>query len=543
MTRFFRIGGHLVLLSILILTSCKKDDSVSRASILIPKPSSIVAGKEVFTLENTTSIYVSQGNKEVFFIANYLAAKLRLASGFPLAVAADAPPENNFISLNLVSDASLGEEGYQLTVNEASVKLLANKPAGLFYGIQTLRQLLPAQIESSALQKDIEWKIPEVSIKDVPAYSWRGSMLDVARHFFSVEDVKKYIDYMALYKMNVLHLSLSNDQGWRIEIKSWPNLAIHGGSTQVGGGKGGYYTQEQYKDIVAYAQKQYITIVPEIDLPGHINAALASYGELNGGITLVPEKGRINLSTNAGEVGGKNKPTELYTGIEVGFSTLQYNQEATFRFVNDVIKELSSITPGEYIHIGGDEARVTKKEEYIKFVNKFYEIVTANGKKMIGWEEISQADIKGDIIAQHWDSPSYPKMAVEKGGKILMSPAPKVYLDMQYDSTSKLGLHWAAYIEVKDSYDWEPTSLVEGITKENIIGVETPLWTETISTMKEIEYMLFPRFPGIAEIAWSKPEGRNWEEYKVRLAAHGKRFDVMGINYYKSKQVPWEIVK
>ncbi len=529
-----------LFLLVIFLAACKKDNSTLKIDLLIPKPMAVTKGNGAFDLLHSTSIYTSQGNKEVAFIANYLADKLRPATGYPLVVSTNAIPEDNFISLDLVSDASLGEEGYQLTVDGASVKLLANKPAGLFYGIQTLRQLLPAQIEFASNQKGIEWKIPAVSIKDVPTYSWRGSMLDVARHFFSVEDVKKYIDYMALYKMNVLHLSLSNDQGWRIEIKSWPNLAIHGGSTQVGGGKGGYYTQEQYKEIVAYAQKQYITIVPEIDLPGHINAALASYGELNGGITLVPEKGRINLSTNTGEVGGKNKPTELYTGIEVGFSTLQYNQEATFRFVNDVIRELSSITPGEYIHVGGDEARVTKKEEYIKFINKFYEIVTANGKKMIGWEEISQADIKGDIIAQHWDSPSYPKMAVEKGGKVLMSPAPKVYLDMQYDSTTKLGLHWAAYIEVKDSYDWEPTTLVEGIAKENIIGVETPLWTETISTMKEIEYMLFPRFPGIAEIAWSKPEGRNWDEYKVRLAAHGKRFDVMGINYYKSKQVPWE---
>jgi hexosaminidase len=531
--------GTLILL-VIFLASCKKDSATQRADMLIPKPTAVTKGNDSFELQNTTSLYFTQGNKEVAFTALYLAEKLRFTTGFPIEIVTNANPEKDYISLSLVSDESLGDEGYKLTVDENSIKLVANKPPGLFYAVQTLRQLLPAQIESTTTQKDIEWQVPSVSIKDIPEYSWRGSMLDVARHFFSVDDVKKYIDYMALYKMNVLHLSLSNDQGWRIEIKSWPNLAIHGGSTQVGGGKGGYYTQEQYKEIVAYAQKQYITIVPEIDLPGHINAALASYGELNGGITLVPEKGRINLSTNTGELGGQNKPTELYTGIEVGFSTLQYNQKATFRFVNDVIRELSAITPGMYIHIGGDEARVTKKDEYIKFINKFYEIVTANGKKMIGWEEIAQADVKGDIIAQHWDSPDYPKMAVEKGGKVLMSPARKVYLDMQYDSTTQLGLHWAAYIEIKDSYDWEPTTLVNGIERKNIIGVETPLWTETISTLKDIEYMLFPRFPGIAEIAWSKPEGRNWEEYKVRLAAHGKRFDAMGINYYKSKQVPWD---
>jgi hexosaminidase len=528
----------LLVFVYLTMVSCGTKKS-TLADSLIPKPSSITKGRDNFKLDNTTSIYANSGNDEVIAIANYLAEKLRPATGFPFVVSAAATPEKGFISLSLLTDEALGNEGYQLEVDGNSVKLSAHKPAGLFRGVQTLRQLLPAEIEFKTTQTNTAWELPAVSINDKPEYAWRGAMLDVARHFFTVEDVKKYIDYLAAYKMNVLHLHLSDDQGWRIEIKSWPNLAIHGGSTQVGGGKGGYYTQEQYKDIVAYAQKQYITLVPEIDLPSHINSALASYGELNGGITLVPEKGRINLSTNTGEVGGKNKPTELYTGIEVGFSTLQYNQESTFRFVNDVIRELAALTPGEYVHIGGDEAHVTKKEEYIKFVNKFYEIVTANGKKMIGWEEIAQADIKGDIIAQHWASPKYPQMAVEKGGKVLMSPAQKVYLDMQYDSTTKLGLHWAAFIEVKDAYDWEPTTLVTGIGRENIIGIETPLWSETIATMGDIEYLLFPRFPGIAEIAWSKPEGRTWDEYKVRLAKHGKRFDAMGINYHKSKQVPW----
>jgi hexosaminidase len=307
----------------------------------------------------------------------------------------------------------------------------------------------------------------------------------------------------------------------------------------VGGGKGGFYTQEQYAELVAYASDRFIVVIPEIDLPSHINAALASYGELNGGITIVPEKGRVNLSTNTGAVGEKNKPTELYTGIEVGFSTLQYKQEATFRFVNDVIRELAAITPGPYIHIGGDEAHVTKKEEYIAFINKFYEIVKANGKLMIGWEEIAQADIHGDIIAQHWASPKYPQLAVEKGGKVLMSPATKVYLDMQYDSTTKLGLHWAAYIEVKDAYDWDPITLVPGVGREKIIGVEAPLWSETIANLSDIEYLLFPRILGIAEIGWSSAEGKNWDEFKVRLAAHGPRLEAKKINYYKSSSVPW----
>lgn len=524
-----------------LVSACKKENDTITIDSLIPKPSSAIKGEGDFKLTSNTSIVVPSGDKELLVIANYLAEKLRPVTGFPMPVLADKDvQEKDIIFLGLIKEKQLGEEGYKLVVDEKSITLVANQAAGLFRGVQTLRQLLPAQIESSILQEGITWIVPSVTINDTPEYAWRGSMLDVARHFFSVSDVKKYIDYIAAYKMNVLHLHLSDDQGWRIEIKSWPNLTTYGGSTQVGGGKGGFYTQEQYSDIVAYAQKQYITIVPEIDLPSHINAALASYGELNGGLTIVPKEGKIDLSTNTGVLGEKNKPTELYTGIEVGFSTLQLKQEATFRFVNDVIRELAAITPGAYIHVGGDEAHVTKKEEYIQFVNKFFDIVKANGKKMIGWEEIAQANISGDIIAQHWDSQKYAQMAVEKGGKVLMSPAKKVYLDMQYDSTSKLGLHWAAYIEVKDSYDWEPTTDVSGIARENIVGVETPLWSETITNLSEIEYLLFPRMPGIAEIAWSKPAGRNWDEYKIRLAKHGARFDAMGINYYKAKSVPWK---
>ena len=537
MNSTLRIASVLLFLLFLI-SSCKQENS------LIPKPTSVIKGGDEFKFTNTTSIVVPSGDKELLLLANYLAEKLRPATGLPLLVSADKKvQEKDIIFLGLIEEKPLGEEGYKLVTDKKSITLIANQAAGLFRGIQTLRQLLPAQIESSSLKEGIEWTVPSVTINDTPAYAWRGSMLDVARHFFSVEDVKKYIDYIAAYKMNVLHLHLSDDQGWRIEIKSWPNLTTRGGSTQVGGGKGGFYTQEQYADIVAYAQKQYITIVPEIDLPSHINAALASYGELNGGLTIVPKEGKINLSTNTGVLGEKNKPTELYTGIEVGFSTLQLKQEATFRFVNDVIRELAAITPGAYIHIGGDEAHVTKKEEYIEFINKFYDIVKANGKKMIGWEEIAQANISGDIIAQHWASQKYAQLAVEKGGMVLMSPAKKVYLDMQYDSTSKLGLHWAAYIEVKDAYDWEPTTDVSGITRENIVGVETPLWSETITNLSEIEYLLFPRMPGIAEIAWSKPDGRSWDEYKIRLAAHGSRFEAMGINYYKAKSVPWKLDK
>jgi hexosaminidase len=321
--------------------------------------------------------------------------------------------------------------------------------------------------------------------------------------------------------MNVLHLHLSDDQGWRIEIKSWPNLATYGGSTQVDGGKGGYYTQVQYADIVKYAKERYITIVPEIDMPGHTNAALASYAELN----------------------CNGKATELYTGTRVGFSTFCTGKEVTYKFIDDVVRELAALTPGPYIHIGGDESHSTKKEDYIPFINKVQDIVLSHGKQILGWDDIAIAGLKPNVVAQHWANIKNAKMAVNQGAKILMSPSTKAYLDMQYDKTTPLGLHWAAYIEVDSAYKWDPAKLVPGVGNENVLGIEAPLWTETITNMDQMEFMVFPRLPGYAEIGWTPALTRNWEEYKVRLGKQGERFKAMDINYYPSSLVPWVVVK
>jgi hexosaminidase len=523
----------------IIISSCNQFENPTDLAIqgVIPKPVSIISTGKNFPLTSKTKIFLN-GSNELLGIGNHLSGELSKTTGFIFVAEATAStPEKGNIYLVLGdADQKLGAEGYELEITKDMITVKANQPAGLFMGVQTIIQLIP---NVKAKSENDSYGIPTGTIVDYPTYAWRGSMLDVARHFFSVEDVKRYIDLISYYKMNVLHLHLSDDQGWRIEIKSWPNLTMHGGKTQVGGGKGGYYTQEQYKDIVAYAASKYITIVPEIDLPGHINSALASYGELNGGI-IVPEEGRYKgETTTQSDLGGKNKPTELYTGIEVGWSTLRIEKPETFKFVNDVIRELAEITPGPYLHIGGDEAHATKKEDYIEFINRFSEIVKANGKKMIGWEEISQANIDENAIAQHWDKPKYAQMAAEKGAQIIMSPSKRVYIDMQYDSTSKLGLHWAAYIEVDDAYNWDPATQVEGINKEQILGVETPLWSETISTMDDIEYMLFPRMPGIAEIAWSPAEGRSWDEYKVRLGNHAPFMKTRGIDFYPSTRVKW----
>ncbi len=524
------------------LGSCKKDatkEALIAFSGVIPKPLKSESHGGAFFLTAETSI-VCDDDAEVARIGQYLKSKLNPATGFDFPQTTSEYPSSNYIQLTLKGGSpDLGQEGYDLSITTDGVKLTANNAAGLFRGVQTIRQILPDKIELSSAQ-NIPWEMATGHLFDFPAYPWRGAMLDVARHFFEVEDVKRTVDLIAYYKMNTLHLHLSDDQGWRIEIKSWPNLALHGGSTQVGGGKAGYYTQEQFKEIVAYAQSRYITIIPEIELPGHINAALASYGELNGG-TVVPIEGRVvSPVANPVILDGKNKPTELYKGIDVGWSTLRLEKPATFKFVNDVLRELAALTPGPYLHIGGDEAWVTKKEDYIQFINRFKSIIEANGKHMVGWEEIGQAEVDSQVIAQFWKDRNYAMQAAEKGARILFSPSKKIYLDMKYDSTSKFGSDWAAFIEIDDAYNWDPLSELEGIEPHQVAGIEAPLWSEFLTTMDDVEFMLFPRLPGIAEVAWTPVASRSWTEYKVRLAHQGTRMKAMGIDFYKSKRVPWE---
>jgi hexosaminidase len=506
--------------AVIVLTACKEQHAPTDLTKgnFIPLPVSVEATGDVFELTKATSILVDGESEEVLRIGEYLGNKLRPSTGFDLKVSsAKGEPGNGNIFLTTVdADSTLGDEGYELIITEDLLTVAAPNPAGLFRGIQTVRQVLPDSIELHTAQNR-EWKIATGKIRDYPTYTFRSSMLDVARHFFGVDDVKRYIDLIAGYKLNTLHLHLSDDQGWRIEIKSWPNLTTHGGSTEVGGGEGGYYTQEQYKDIVGYAADRYITIIPEIDMPGHTNAALASYPELN----------------------CNGKATELYSGIEVGFSTLCVDKEVTYRFVNDVVRELSEITPGPYFHLGGDESHATKKEDFIKFVNKSQEIVLAHGKKPIGWEEIAQTTLQPGTIVQYWSNAAHATSAVQQGALIVISPAKKTYLDMSYDSTTNLGQHWASYIEVDSAYQWDPAAVAKGISQDNILGVESPLWTETLVNMEDVEFMVFPRILGHAEIGWTPASARNWDEYKVRLGKHGPRLTAKGVNFYKSKLVPW----
>lgn len=496
---------------LVIVISCQQPTPKNlNAEAVIPKPTAVVATGSSFRLEPSTVIYHASGAANT---ARFLAKTLQPATGFELKIKVLEGEPASGIVLNLQVDSELGEEGYELYVTEELVELVAQTEAGLFFGLQTIRQLLPAAIESESVTS-ADWEIATGTIRDIPEFAYRGAMLDVARHFFSVADVKQYIDYLAFFKMNALHLHLTDDQGWRIEIKSWPKLTTHGGSSEVGGGRGGFYTQEEYKDIVAYAAARHIEIIPEIDMPGHTNAALASYAELN--------------------CDGNER--ELYTGTAVGFSTLCTHKDITYQFIDDVIRELAAMTPGPYIHIGGDESHVTELEDYIPFIDRVEDIVNAHGKAMIGWDEVAQSALNHQSVIQLWSNVEFGKLAVEKGAKLIMSPAKKAYLDMQYDSTTQWGLHWAAYIEVDDGYNWDPELFTRGVDKEDILGIESPLWSETVTNMDEVEYMLFPRLAGYAEIGWTGSD-RNWDEYKTRLARFEGRFETMDINFYRSPRV------
>ncbi len=508
---------YFLILSAIVFSGYSFGQRTISSTSLIPKPVSVEDSRGYFEITAQTKLYYGEENESLKKVAVYFAELVKPATGFDLPVLPESQKTSrNSISFLIDENNEFGKEGYEIKIYPGEIILSGNSAEGVFRGIQTLRQLLPDAIEKKSVQK-VKWEIPAGKITDFPVYEYRGTMLDVCRHFFGMEDVKRYIDLMTVYKLNTLHLHLSDDQGWRIEIKSWPKLTEIGGQTQVGGGKGGYYTQEQYKELVKYAADRYITIIPEIDMPGHTNAALASYPELN----------------------CDGKARELYTGTDVGFSTLCTHKDVVYRFIDDVIRELAAITPGEYIHIGGDESHVTKMEDYIPFMEKVQGIVEKHGKKVLGWDEIAHSTLKKNTVVEYWAKDSNAIMAVEKGAKVLMAPASRTYLDMQYNKKTPLGLHWSGYVDVKKAYDWDPATLVKKIGKKDIVGLESPLWTETIKTMKDIEFMAFPRLAGHAEIGWTPFEDRSWEEYKVRLGKHAGRFEALDINFYRSKLIDW----
>ncbi|MGW1090539.1 beta-N-acetylhexosaminidase [Streptomyces sp. NPDC002596] len=489
---------------------------------IVPAPAEVKAGGSPYTITAGTKIRVDDDSGEARRIGTYLAGVLRPSTGYALPVTDRGGSDGIRLRLG-PHDSELGAEGYTLKSSHGSVTITARGPAGLFHGVQTLRQLLPADVEKNSRQAG-PWQVAGGTVTDAPRYAYRSAMLDVSRHFFSVTEVKRYIDQLALYKMNKLHLHLSDDQGWRIAIDSWPRLATYGGQTEVGGGVGGYYTKSDYKEIVRYASSRYLEVVPEIDLPGHTNAALASYAELN--------------------CNGVAPP--LYTGTSVGFSSLCAPKAITYTFVDDVVRELAALTPGKYLHIGGDEAHSTSHDDYVTFMNRAQAIVGTYGKTVVGWHQLTGATPVAGAVAQYW---GYDRTgaaerkqvadAAKNGTKLVLSPADRTYLDMKYNKDTKLGLAWAGYVEVQRSYDWNPATYLEGAPEDSILGVEAPIWSETVTNSDEVEQMAFPRLPGVAELGWSPASTHDWDAYKVRLAAQGPRFSALGIDYYRSAQVPW----
>lgn len=499
---------------------------------VIPAPTSVeIAARGRFTLNSNTAVVIdSDASAEIVSIGRRLASML--GSGAvrePRRMARAKATPNNAIRLTIDPRlADTGAEGYTLEVRGNTARLAAREAAGLFYAVQTLRQLMPVSIEHrAAIRRGLS--LPVGKITDTPRYSWRGSMLDVARHFLPPADVKRHIDIMALYKLNVLHLHLSDDQGWRIEIKSRPNLTRIGGRSEVGGGEGGYYTQAEYKDLVAYAQARYVTIVPEIDMPGHTNAALVSYPELNCAENLVD-----------------GKRPQPYTGTRVGFSVLCHTKESTYTFVEDVVRELAAMTPGPYIHLGGDEVEKLTHTQYLRFIERIEGIVRANGKEMIGWGEIAPAKLNTRTLVQHWRSDAVASrdsawLHAERGGSIIMSPGNRTYLDMKYDSTTTIGLTWAGMISVEHAYSWEPSTFLKKVPASSVIGVEAPLWGETVEKLSDYQYLAFPRLIAIAELGWSQPSNRGWPGFRNRLAQHGPRLQALGVNFYRSPEIPWVV--
>jgi len=444
-------------------------------------------------------------------IAGELAGLLQRVTGCPVA-----RTDEGAVRLLLEPDSDgKSPESYRLDIAADGVTLRAPAQQGLFAGLQTLRQLLPETAQDEVV-------LPGGRIEDEPRFAYRGTMLDLARHFYRPADIRSYLDTIAQFKINHLHLHLTDDQGWRLEIEGWPRLTeVSGGEgTGIDGAGPGFLTAREYADLVAYAATRFVTIVPEIDLPGHVNAAQVAYPEL----------------TCDGE------PVLPRTDPEVGYSSLCADKEETYAFVEDVIRVVAGLTPGPYLHIGGDEALSTTAEDYRTFMTRVLPMVGKYGKRAIGWHEMAAVELPATAVPQYWriePTDDGVARAAAAGRQVIMSPADRSYLDMKYDESSPLGLDWAGLVSVERSYDWDPADRLPGVGEESLLGVEAPLWSETLRSLADVEFMVFPRLLAIAEIGWSPRAGRDWASFRGRLAGFGPRFEAQGVNFYRSPEIDW----
>ena len=553
-----------ICLSLIVLCSTLIIIAQEPEIAIIPQPVSMEKQSGKFILTEKTTLVFFDNNADLQRVVRGLRDKIRQASGWSLAEkhVTGNNAQNNSIAfmLNQPSNATLGKEGYALEVTGDRVVLRANEPAGLFYAVQTLYQLLPKEIESKTVVKDQTWTIPAVKIADHPRFAWRGLMFDVVRHFFTKEQVKQFIDEMVKYKYNMLHLHLTDDQGWRVEIKSLPKL------TEVGAWRvektgtfgtfskpapdeprkyGGFYTQEDIKELVKYAADNFVQILPEIDVPGHSMAAVASYPDLS----CTPGK----YVVNSGE-----KFMEWGVG-SAGFSALIDNtlcpaNEKVYAFLDKVFTEIAALFPFEYIHMGGDEcaknfwekddqiAALMKKENLKDmhevqsyFVKRVAKIIGSKGKKMIGWDEILEGGLAKNAAVMSWRGIKGGIEAAKQGAEVVMSPNQNVYIDlMQGDAVIEPPVY--STVRLKASYQFEPVP--EGVDPKLIKGGQANLWTEQIYNMRHAQYMTWPRAFAVAESVWSPKSKKDWNDFVSRVEKHFERYDVAEIKYAPSMYEP-----
>ena len=523
---------------------------------IIPLPVSMIRENGYSILKNHTTISISNNSPVLKELAANLSKKISLPTGYKISIVSEKSP--GYIRLHLLKkqDILLGKEGYSLIVKGSSIDISANTEAGIFYGIQTLLQLFPKEIECSSVQNNSIWKIPNVHITDYPRFSWRGLMFDVSRHFFSKQDVFDFIDNMARYKFNILHLHLTDDEGWRIEIKSLPKLTEKGAWNVKKTGTfgeftaptadeprnyGGFYTQEDLKEIVKYAKEHFIDILPEVDIPGHSLAAIASYPDLS----CTP--GAENYVVRSGE-----KIMDWHAG---GFTALVDNtlcpaNERVYNFLDKVFTEIAGIFPFEYIHIGGDECAKNfweksdavqqlmhkeglKSMEEVQsyFEKKVEKIVESKGKKVIGWDEILEGGLAPNAAVMSWRGIKGGIEAAKQGHEVVMSPTNFVYLDyMQGDKAIEPPVY--ATLRLKTVYSFEPVP--DGIDAKYIKGGQGNLWTEQIYNTRHLQYMLWPRSLAIAECLWAPRKNKDWNDFSKRVESIFDRMDIEHIKYARS---------
>lgn len=414
-------------------------------------------------------------------------------------------PDPTAVSARL--DPALAAEHYTLDLRADAWELTAGDEAGAFWAVQTLAQLVDGG------------SVPDVACQDGPAYPVRGFMLDLARNFLAVPDVERLIDLASAYRFNRLHLHLSDDQGWRVEVDGRPRLTSHASGTAVDGGGGGFLTFADYEHLQQYAHDRHLELVPEVDLPGHTHAAQVAYPEIS------PD-------------GAERAP---YTGIEVGFSHVNLTSPATWSFVEEVVASLAARTKGRYLHLGGDEAHTLERDEYVAFVERLGEVVHRHGKLLVMWQEAAGARLPAGTQIQYWTrevaGDHLGDVARTQDVQFVASPGHHAYLDQKYHPGYPLGLEWAAHVELRDAYDWDPADVLPGVPPEAIAGVEACLWSETVRTLDDATTLVLPRLVALAEVAWGSP--RDWARFAEAVALHGRRWAADGLAFYRSPQVAW----